>query len=104
MSENTSKGPGRRRFIANAGAGLAGAGLLSAKSYGRVLGANDRIQLAIIGSGGRGRSVMGSFAKIPKGMRIYPGLRRLRTEYQRRIKTRARRRKTTMDYREVFGE
>lgn len=60
MSENT----GRRRFIGNAGASVAGAGLLSAYSYTRVLGANDRIQMGIIGSGGRGRSVMGSFNKF----------------------------------------
>src|SRR5262245_48144662 len=50
----------RRSFIAGAGS-IAGASLLSAKSYGRVLGANERIQLGIIGSGGRGRSVMNSF-------------------------------------------
>jgi len=60
MSEN----PGRRRFIGNAGASVAGAGLISAHSYTRILGANDRIQMGIIGSGGRGRSVMGSFNKF----------------------------------------
>src|SRR5262249_39535343 len=64
MSENISKHPGRRRFIANAGAGLAGAGLLTAKSYARVIGANDRIQMGVVGSGGRGRSVMGSFNRF----------------------------------------
>ncbi len=53
----------RRRFIESAGAGVAGAGLLTAKSYARVPGANERIQMAIIGSGGRGRSVMTSFNK-----------------------------------------
>ncbi len=56
MSENID----RRRFIAGAGS-VAGASLLTAKSYARVLGANERIQLGIIGSGGRGRSLMGSF-------------------------------------------
>jgi predicted dehydrogenase len=54
----------RRRFIANAGAGVAGAGLLTAKSYARVVGANDRIQLGIIGPGGRGRSLMNSFNRF----------------------------------------
>ena len=35
----------------------------SAASYGRVLGANDRINLGLIGAGGRGRGVMGTFQK-----------------------------------------
>ncbi len=60
MSENTT----RRRFIAGAGASVAGASLLTAKSYTRVLGANDRIQMGIIGPGGRGRSLMRSFNRF----------------------------------------
>ncbi|MFN0085617.1 MAG: Gfo/Idh/MocA family protein [Blastocatellia bacterium] len=59
MSESIN----RRSFIAGAGS-VAGASLLTAKSYGRVIGANERIQLGIVGSGGRGRSVMGSFRKF----------------------------------------
>lgn len=59
MSESIN----RRSFITGAGS-VAGASLLTAKSYGRIIGANDRIQLGIIGSGGRGRSVMGSFNKF----------------------------------------
>ena len=39
---------------------------LTAASYKRVLGANDRIQLGLIGCGGRGRSVMGTFVKSDK--------------------------------------
>ncbi|MBI1897919.1 MAG: Gfo/Idh/MocA family oxidoreductase [Acidobacteria bacterium] len=35
----------------------------TALSYGRILGANDRLQLGLIGAGGRGRSVMGQFQK-----------------------------------------
>ncbi|HZU38172.1 MAG TPA: Gfo/Idh/MocA family oxidoreductase [Gemmataceae bacterium] len=50
---------GRREFLSTA----TGAVALSAVSYHRVLGANDRIQLGIIGSGGRGRSLMKSFLK-----------------------------------------
>ncbi len=46
----------RREFIAAAG-GLA----LSALSYRRVLGANDRLGVALIGSGRRGREVMRAF-------------------------------------------
>jgi predicted dehydrogenase len=52
----------RRTFIKQAGV----AGALTAASYSRVLGANDRIQMGIIGSGGRGRSVMGSFNNVGK--------------------------------------
>jgi predicted dehydrogenase len=61
MSDNIN----RRRFIAGASASVAGASLLTAKSYARVIGANERIQLGIIGSGGRGRSLMSSFNKSP---------------------------------------
>ena len=59
MSESIN----RRNFIAGAGA-VTGASMLTARSYARIIGANDRIQLGIIGSGGRGRSVMGSFNKF----------------------------------------
>jgi predicted dehydrogenase len=40
-----------------------GAAALSAASYNRILGANDRIQLGLIGCGGRGRYVMETFSK-----------------------------------------
>src|SRR5438552_2390422 len=53
----------RRHFIA--GAGSASVGLFTARSMGQVLGANERIRLGIIGSGGRGRSLMQSFNKFP---------------------------------------
>ena len=36
---------------------------MTAGSYSRVLGANDRVQLGLIGCGGRGRGVMGTFVK-----------------------------------------
>ena len=35
----------------------------TAASYGRILGANDRIRLGLIGAGGRGRGVMKTFIK-----------------------------------------
>lgn len=44
----------RRKFIATAGA----AGF-AAISYNRIHGANDRLQMALVGSGRRGRLVMG---------------------------------------------
>jgi predicted dehydrogenase len=42
----------RRNFIAGVGGAMLSAGM-SAKSYGRILGANDRIHLAQLGCGGR---------------------------------------------------
>ena len=53
----------RRHFIA--GMGATGLGFLTARSWSRVLGANDRIAMALIGSGGRGRGVMQIFLKNP---------------------------------------
>jgi len=53
----------RRHFIA--GMGATGLGFLTARSWSRVLGANDRIAMALIGSGGRGRGVMRIFLKNP---------------------------------------
>ncbi len=64
--------PGRRyNFGPMAGADIprrdvfraAGAVAMTALSYGRILGANDRIRLGLIGCGGRGRGVMGTFIK-----------------------------------------
>ncbi len=39
---------------------------LSAISYSRIVGANDRIGLGLIGAGGRGRAVMGNFLHNPE--------------------------------------
>ncbi|MFM8393419.1 MAG: Gfo/Idh/MocA family protein, partial [Acidobacteriota bacterium] len=47
----------RRDFVRQAG----GAGLLTAASWRRVVGANDRLGMALIGSGRRGREVMKAF-------------------------------------------
>ncbi len=54
---------GRRQFFRMAAGATIG---LSALSYGKVLGANQRIILGIIGSGGRGRNLMNSFLKVGK--------------------------------------
>ena len=42
------------------------AAAMTALSYSRILGANDRIGLGVIGTGGRGTAVMGSFQKNPE--------------------------------------
>jgi hypothetical protein len=60
----------RRNFLKSAGAVGASLGLASSamgaaqsKSSGRVLGANDRINVGVIGCGGRGTYVARQFAK-----------------------------------------
>ena len=50
----------RRGFIKGSAAGLA-AGLVSAPSLGRVLGANERISVGIVGPGQRGTTLLGEF-------------------------------------------
>lgn len=52
----------RRNFIASAA--LAGAAPLSAASAARVLGANDRIRVALIGCGGMGRGDLRDFLRV----------------------------------------
>jgi predicted dehydrogenase len=46
----------RRRFL--------GAGIATAASYGRILGASDRIRFGAIGTGGRGEYLLGNVAKL----------------------------------------
>jgi predicted dehydrogenase len=50
----------RRDFLRRFGTGAAA---MTAASYSRVLGANDRVQLGAIGTGDRGRYVLGLFQK-----------------------------------------
>lgn len=52
MADELQKGTDRRTFMKEATGTMLAAGL-SARSYGRVLGANDRIHLAQLGCGGR---------------------------------------------------
>jgi len=56
--------PTRRQFIRNglAAGGVAASGLTAA-SYARVIGANDRINIGLIGCGGRGRWVIANMVK-----------------------------------------
>jgi len=55
----------RRKFLATGAAGIAGGALLSsipASSYARILGANDTINMAVIGIRGRGGSHIENFS------------------------------------------
>ena len=54
----------RRTFITGAVAATTAATLTSS-SYGRILGANDRVRLGIIGPGARGQELMKDFVKVP---------------------------------------
>ncbi len=54
----------RRTFVTGSLVATA-ATALSASSYARVLGANDRVRLGIIGPGARGQELMNEFVKVP---------------------------------------
>jgi predicted dehydrogenase len=68
MSQNSNK-TNRRTFLSKTGmvaAGLTlGANQVSAKSYSRILGANDKIRVGFIGVGNRGSQVMHEFMNEP---------------------------------------
>ncbi len=64
MSEPDLEQPGRRRFLKAAG-GAAAVSLMSAASAKKVLGANDRIRIAIIGLRGRGWDHVKGYQPIP---------------------------------------
>lgn len=55
----------RREFLKDSAVGAAGAAVLSGWGANRVLGANDRIRVAVLGSGGRAQDVMGKFNLVP---------------------------------------
>ncbi len=100
MAENVN----RRRFLTEAGATVAGAGVLTAHSYARVLGANDRIQMGIIGSGGRGRSVMGSFNKFADQVEFIHVADVYEPNINAALKLSRAGAKTTMDYRQLLDD
>jgi len=52
----------RRKWLRNA---TGGAAAVTAVSYSRVLGANDRIRVGFVGLGGRGQFAVGAFQKDP---------------------------------------
>src|SRR5437588_8243382 len=64
----------RRRFLegsAGAGAGHVASSLLSARSFTAVVGANDRVQIGVIGTGGRALQLMDHL--IPEPREPVPG-------------------------------
>lgn len=56
--KTTSDSISRRSFVTTAAAAAAGIAMQPASSYARILGANDRLRLGLIGAGDRGRYVM----------------------------------------------
>ncbi|MDX2044164.1 MAG: Gfo/Idh/MocA family oxidoreductase, partial [Acidobacteriota bacterium] len=100
MAENLN----RRRFITEAGATVAGASVLTAASYSRVLGANDRIQMGVIGSGGRGRSVMNSFNKFNDQIEFIHVADVYEPNINAALKLSRSGAKTTMDYRQLLDD
>ena len=67
-----SKSMTRRKFLSTGAAGLAGSAVLTsipASSYARILGANDTINMAVIGIRGRGGSHIENFAGM-KNVRL----------------------------------
>jgi predicted dehydrogenase len=67
--KETIKNKTRRAFLSEAGmaaAGLTlGAGSMSAKSYSKIIGANDKVRVGFIGVGNRGSQVMHEFMNEP---------------------------------------
>jgi predicted dehydrogenase len=66
---NNSKNPSRRKFIANTGMMTAGVALgipmMTAASYSRIKGANEKIRTGFIGIGNRGSQLLNLFMNQP---------------------------------------
>ena len=64
----------RREFIKKSllgGAGIAVAGMgMSAKSYAKIIGANERLNLALIGIRGQGTNHINQFCKLKESRNI----------------------------------
>src|ERR1700712_5546137 len=67
----------RRTFLKNVSAGSAAVAIggigvgFSSKSYANIMGANDRIRVAVIGANGRGSGMAATFAKQENTEVIY---------------------------------
>jgi len=63
MARKGKRSIGRRQFLANTAAG--GAALWAMSPVARVLGANDRLRLGLIGGGARGQDLLSQALKLP---------------------------------------
>jgi predicted dehydrogenase len=105
-----SKSITRRKFLATSAAGLAGGAILSAvpaSSYARILGANDTINMAVIGIRGRGGSHIENFGGM-KNVRLKYLVDVDANLFESRIKDVEKqagyRPKTEMDMRKVYDD
>jgi predicted dehydrogenase len=76
--------------------------MLTAKSFGRVLGANERIRLGIIGSGSRGRSLMGSFNELADECEFIAVCDVYEPRQNQALKLAREGTKATFDYRQIL--
>ncbi|MCX6595342.1 MAG: Gfo/Idh/MocA family oxidoreductase [Acidobacteria bacterium] len=98
----------RREFLATAGAlGVTAKSFAAAKpaASGRVLGANDRINIGVIGTGGRGFYVAREFSKVGEG-KGNARIAMVCDVYQKRVTKGKEAYKCdgTLDYREVLAK
>jgi predicted dehydrogenase len=99
----------RRDFLRNASAVGTASGAFAArpaaKSAGRVLGANDRINVGVVGVGGRGSYVANVFAKVGADTNKCQIVKVCDT-YQKRVNVNMDRHKCkgTLDWREVVSD
>src|SRR5258708_35773333 len=62
----SSSSASRREFLKLTGAGIAGTAVgVTASSYAGILGANDRVRIAVCGLRGRGNDHLKGFSKVP---------------------------------------
>jgi predicted dehydrogenase len=98
----------RREFVAATGTGLAGGWMWAgqAPATGRAIGANDRINVAVIGAGGRGAYVADEFDKYNRVKANSCKVTWACDVYRKRLSAVKQRFdcRTTLDYREVLAD
>jgi predicted dehydrogenase len=105
---DTSTSLSRRNFIAT-GAAVAGAATLSAKSYARVIGANDRLNAAMIGCGGIAGSHLGTLIALDVednvSVRVTCDVNRQRAEdFRDRVGAAGGQARASTDYRDALAD
>ena len=100
------KSVGATGLTAGAAANVLNAAKSSAKSSGRVLGANDRINIGLIGCGGRGRSDAGDFTAFGKKYKDACQIVAVCDVYEKRKQAEAEKYKVKgyLDYRELLQQ